>query len=537
VTTTIDSEAGATGSVLSVARRLSGTQWAALIVPALACLGLCVYQLGLPNALAGVHSYSGGGYDDGVHLATALRLTGFSLPYRDYVFLHPPGIAVLLWPLGVIGRVLGEQDALALGRMAMTVVSVANVVLVGLLLRRRGATAMFVGGMFLGLWPLAVDATRTIMLEPIMVLFVLLGALVLFPGGRFATGQRVVLAGLLFGVALSVKMLVVLPLAAVGVLALVKWRQRLVPLVSGVALGFAVICLPFLALAPGQFIDQVFISQLSRHPSSSFAKPAGERLAMIVGLSTKPSASQVTLAVVITCVTVALIAFAYLVQRRRLTDLDWFALLAAGASVVGMYRAPDLFEHYLYLSAAFLALLVGTTIGLLLELVPERVGPDGVSARWLAAGAVVAIVAVSAVPLFRHDQTVSKMFVARADDPSAWVASFIPKGACAVADVSTILIVANRYQTDDPNCPVPVDPFGMWLDQPERKSPHQSEGASPALQATWRDYLERSDYVVMSVDYSNFFPWPPGQGQWFGENFRKVGTRGQVVVYERVGNE
>ena len=531
-----DSEVGATDKVLSVARRLSGAQWAAIVVPALACLALCVYQLGLRNALAGVHSYSGGGYDDGVHLATALRLTAFSLPYRDYVFLHPPGIAVLLWPLGVVGRVFGEQDALVLGRMLMTVVSVTNVVLVGALLRRRGAAAMFVGGMFLALWPLAVDATRTIMLEPIMVLFVLLGAFVLFADGRFAGGKRVVLAGLLFGVALSVKMLVVLPLAAVGVLALVKWRQRVVPLVLSVALGFTAISLPFFALAPGRFIDQVFVSQLSRHPSSSFAKPAGERLAMIVGLSTKPSSAQVTLAIVIACAFVALVAFAYLVQRRRLTDLDWFALLAAGATVIGMYRAPDLFEHYLYLSAAFLALLLGTTVGLLLDLVPERSGSQGVSARWLTAGSVVAVVAVLSVPLFRHDQSVSKMFVAGADDPSSWVAAFIPKGSCAVADVSTILIVADRYQTDDQNCPVPVDPFGMWLAQPERKSPHQSAGASPELISTWRDNFERSDYIVMSVDYSNFFPWPPEIRQLFSEDFRKVGTRGQLVVYERIRN-
>ena len=40
----------------------------------------------------------------------------------------------------------------------------------------------------------------------------------------------------------------------------------------------------------------------------------------------------------------------------------------------------------------------------------------------------------------------------------------------------------------------------------------------------------------MSVDYTNFFPWPPQQQQWFANNFRKVGTRGQVVVYEKVRN-
>ena len=142
--------------------------------------------------------------------------------------------------------------------------------------------------------------------------------------------------------------------------------------------------------------------------------------------------------------------------------------------------------------------------------------------------------AVLAVPLFRHDQTVARSFVAGADDPSQWVASLIPEGSCAVADVATILIVADRYQADGRRCPGPVDPFGMWLDQPSRRSPHQSTGATPELLATWRDYLERSDALVMSVDLSNFLPWPAEQQQWFRDNYRKVGTRGSVVVYERI---
>ncbi|MEI7624001.1 MAG: hypothetical protein WCJ88_10635 [Actinomycetes bacterium] len=535
---TADVELGqrATDAKPSVALGLSRSQWAAIVIPALACLALCVYQLQLPNVLVGIHSYSGGGYDDGVHIATALRLTGRSFPYADYVFLHPPGIAVFLYPLAVIGRLTSEQDALILGRILMTLISVANVVLISALLRRRGTVAMLFGGMFLALWPLSVDATRTIMLEPVMVLFMLLGALLMFPQGRFATGNRIMNAGLFFGFALSVKMLAVMPIAAIVVLALVKWRVRIKPLVIGVALGFSVIVLPFFLMAPGKFFDQVVVSQLTRHPATSFAKPAAERLAMILGLSSQPTPSQGSLAVVISCVLAVLVAFTYAVQRRRLRDLDWFALIAAAFVILGMFRAPDLFEHYLYLSAAFLALLFGTTLGLLLELIPERVGPDGVSARWLTSCAVAAIVMVLSVPLFRHDQTVSKIFISSADDPSEWIASFIPKGSCVVSDVSTLPVIADRYQTDDPNCPTPVDPFGMWLAQPSRKSPNQDDSASPELIATWRDYLERSDYVVMSVDYTNFFPWPQQQQQWFANNFRKVGTRGQVVVYERVRN-
>jgi hypothetical protein len=534
VTTELHSGSRATDHEKSVALGLSRVQWAAIVVPALACLALCVYQLQLADALVGIQSYSGGGYDDGVHVATALRLTGLSFPYRDYVFLHPPGIAILLWPFAVIGRLTSEQDALILGRIFMTVISVANVVLIGSLLRRRGPVAMLVGGMFLALFPLSVDATRTIMLEPVMVLLLLLGAHFAFPQGRFAIGNRIVLAGMMFGFALSIKMLAVMPIAAVLAIALVKWRVRVKPLVIGIAFGFSLIVLPFFLMAPVRFVEQVLVSQLARHPASSFAKPAGERIAMILGISNQPSSSQASTGVVIFVGLLLLVGFVFAIQWRRVSELEWFALLSSVFVVMGMFRAPDLFEHYLYLSAAFLALLFGTVVGLLLELIPERVGRDGMALRWLSGCAITTLVLLVSVPLFRHDQDMAKIFVGGADDPSEWVASLTPKGSCVVTDLSTIIIVADRYQTDNPDCPTPVDPFGMWLAQPSHKSPNQDENASPELIATWRDYLERSDYVVMSVDYTNFFPWPREQQEWFVNNFRKIGTRGRVVVYERV---
>jgi hypothetical protein len=77
-------------------RRGSGAMaatWPALL-SGLVGLGICAYQLTLPHALAGVHGYTGYGYDDGVYLTTAVRLVHGALPYRDYAFRTPTGDCV-----------------------------------------------------------------------------------------------------------------------------------------------------------------------------------------------------------------------------------------------------------------------------------------------------------------------------------------------------------------------------------------------------------------------------------------------------------
>ena len=43
-----------------------------VLLPALVALVICGYQLTRPHALAGVHGYTGYGYDDGVYLGTVL---------------------------------------------------------------------------------------------------------------------------------------------------------------------------------------------------------------------------------------------------------------------------------------------------------------------------------------------------------------------------------------------------------------------------------------------------------------------------------
>ena len=304
-------------AVVGVRRRpLTGLQKLAIIVPVLACLALGFHTLSLPHALTGIQSYGGGGYDDGLHVGAALRLTAGVLPYRDYVFLHPPGIAVLLWPVAAFGRLTSEQDALALGRLIVAGIAMVNVALVAWLVRQRGAVAMLAAGMFLALMPLTVATTRTTLHEPFVILIALLGLAAMFSGGELGSKNRAMLAGLAFGFALSIKLLALLPVLALFIVLVRFGRDRLKMFCAGLGLGFAVIALPFAVMAPSVFMNQVVLSQLNRH-QGSFAFSISHRFALMLGLGQPTIAGSVVFLVFFT-----IVGLAFFLRRRDVRPLE-----------------------------------------------------------------------------------------------------------------------------------------------------------------------------------------------------------------------
>ena len=99
---------------------------AAVVVPGLVALGVCAYQLSLPNVLFGYHYSTGNPYDDGVYLGAALHLVNGVLPYRDFVLLHPPGVALLMTPIAALGRIIGTRDAMAGARLVTVLITALN---------------------------------------------------------------------------------------------------------------------------------------------------------------------------------------------------------------------------------------------------------------------------------------------------------------------------------------------------------------------------------------------------------------------------
>ncbi|MBC7549839.1 MAG: hypothetical protein H7269_02865, partial [Cellulomonas sp.] len=97
------------------------------VLPAVAVVALAT-RLGpvlAAGTLGGVQ-----GYDDGVHLAVAERLLAGIVPYRDEIFLHTPGIAILLTPFAALAGPFGDAWALAAARVVFMVLGTVNAVLV-----------------------------------------------------------------------------------------------------------------------------------------------------------------------------------------------------------------------------------------------------------------------------------------------------------------------------------------------------------------------------------------------------------------------
>ena len=147
-----------------------------------------------------------------------------------------------LFPLSRPGYLSGDtqyDDGVYFGnvaRLATAVADAANVTLIGLLVRHRGSLAVTLACAGYAIYPAALIASQTLLLEPWLNLFCLLGALLVFPPGRRAGSRRLAWGGACFGFAAAIKIWAFAPALLAG---LTGWG--LTPLDRYVLLGAAVV--------------------------------------------------------------------------------------------------------------------------------------------------------------------------------------------------------------------------------------------------------------------------------------------------------
>lgn len=380
-----------------------------------------------------------GTYDDGVHFSTAVALLHGRLPYRDVLFLQPPGVLLALSPFAALSDLVGDARAFALARIAFCLLGALDAGLVALLLRRSGAGAALVGGAVFAVWYPAVYTSRTLLLEPLGTTAVLLALLAMQRAERHRPGWWVV-AGLLAGSAVGVKIWNLVP--AVVLLAFAH-RGRLRFLIGATAAVVAV-NLPFFLSAPVRMWQQVVLAQIGRPPSSVGPRM---RLEIILGLSV-PGGSPlraVPAKVILPVLALALAGAAIAALVARTTRVMAVLLVA---DVLLLLTTPSFFLQYSGLAAAPIALVVGAGAGALLARVVDPV-PKAV------VGLLVVVIALGlATGADGH------RFDARA--PIASLRQAVSKvDGCVVADDPTILIVLNRLSSDlDRGCAFQSDLSG-----------------------------------------------------------------------------
>ena len=472
------------------------------------------------------------GYDDGVYLAAAQRLVAGIVPYRDEVFLHPPGIAVALTPFAALAGPFGDSWALALARLAFMVLGALNAVLVARILIPRGVFAAAVGGGGYALWGAAISAEQTLYLEvPIgLGLLVALGALARArpgPGPGPRAGSRVLaVSGLALGVAVTMKIWVGVDAAVLGALVLARGGLRAGGRWLGwLVLGAAPILLPFLVMAPGQLWRDVIWVQGARPVQN---KNLTERLQALEPGAAVHAGLSWPVGVAVGAAVLALVGGPLVwVLRRRMApaawpDPVWWGVLAA-FQLAALAAAPSFYLHYAAFAVPALSLLLGAGAGRLLAAVRAsrgrwaRVGPAALVAVALAVGLGVALTRPPLPTGGRVDNAV--------------LADFAARSRCVWARNPSYLQVADAAgRQDRARCRSSLDLVGTWLALEGGAAGSQSAAAS--IDRLILAQLRASDGALLSVVR-------PSQGfgrrarSYLHANFRAVGSTGEIQLWAR----
>lgn len=304
--------------------------------------------------LGGPGAYGLGNYDDGVHYAGAAGLVNGLWPYRDFLFLHPPGIIVALLPFAGLGELTSDPTGMLAARVMWWLLGGVNAFLIVLILRSVGVFGALLGGLWYALFATAAYSEWTALLEGLAATC-LLGALLVgrvLSGASAATTTRLVVAGALLGAGASIKIWGVVP-----ALVLAGWfffsgeRRRAGIFLLSSAAACAAVCLPFFLAAPRAMWEMVVWDQLGRRRAEWIAL---DRLNDLAGLATWRVGLEFTwLLAVFAVVFLAAAVLAWLGRRARPVVILTVFLLAV------LMVTPFWFLHYACLAAAPTALILG----------------------------------------------------------------------------------------------------------------------------------------------------------------------------------
>ena len=421
-----------------LATRLPGVALAVLI-------GAVAYVARLVPVVRGAGLRGTNSYDGAVYYSAAAGLAHGLLPYRDFLFLHPPGIVVALVPFVALGRVIGDPYGMEVANLAWFGIGALNAVLVSWILRPLGVLAALVGGLFYAVFYPAVFIEHSTLLEAPAATVTLVALLLLTRAAKAGPiAPRVALvAGALLGVSAGVKIWgVVVMVAVLGWTSITYGARRGLLLLAAAGVGATIVCLPFFAAAPRSMWRMVVIDQLGR-PRSRLG--LGHRLTDMVGLTTLHAGSVAVAAAVAVAV-----AGCVLAVRSNQGRLAVVVLLASSALLLS---TPPWFVHYAGLIAAPAAIMVGAATGNLIG-AARSTGVRGLITALLMAG-----LAVVAVPIL--SASFGRPFPAAA--PIAKRAT--PLGGCVTTDDPTSLIQTDLLQRNfQHGCRLVVDLGGYSYD-------------------------------------------------------------------------
>ena len=496
----------------------------AIIVATALAIGLRLYQLTRPQYLLGVTEY-----DDGTDFGSAVLLIHGYLPYRDFIIVQPPGITLLMAPVAAATKGLGTAWGMGVGRIVTAIAGGAAAGLAGLLVRQRGLLAVILTSGIVAVYPASVQAAHTVLLEPWLVLFCLLGALAVFDRDELASTRRLVWGGLAFGFAGAVKVWAILPVVVILVLA-ARQPRRALSFLAGVAAGFLVPVLPFAALAPRTFYNSVVLAQLVR--VDVVRVTLSYRLHQMTGLTDFTSLGPVPLTIVTVAIIALIVGCAVAASRRSgqwPLPLEQFAYGATVLTIIAFLWPADFYYHYAGFLAPFLAMSIALPVARLVDTFRPATGPGAqhTATRWLvrygalAASVVIVIMAAVQVSFETSLQPpLAPTTPGLTGDIISQAQRVIPPGACVLADQVSYAIAANRFDPSRPGCVPMVD--GVGTDYSLSGGRNAASGAQrvAAVRALWLRALRGAQYVWLSPLSYKRIPWTaPEITTYFDQHF------------------
>jgi hypothetical protein len=510
-------------------------------------LALRVFLLTRSGQLLGVTEY-----DDGPYFGSALRLLQGIMPYRDFVLVQPPGITLLMVPAALLAKLTGSAWGMAAGRILTMLASVAAVALVGLLVRHRGVLATLIACGIVAVYPASVTASHTVLVEPWLVLFCLIGALAVFDGDRLtASGRRLAWGGVAFGFAGAVEAWAIMPVVAVTALTLATpaaapglWPRvrRAAIYAGGVAAGFLVPVLPFALSSLHGFYQSLVVAQVGprAQPQRVGLWTRLHSLLGVTGFHLQGTAPVFVAVVAVLALAVGAPVAAWVMTRRRPPPLEVFAL-ATTVLVTGMFLWPDQFHYHF---AAFLAPFLAMAVALPTARLTDAVLANGALRHetwlyWFVPGlAELVIVGFAVLGISGETNPGAGTYLPMSAGATAAVQQMqrlVPAGACVLTDQASWLIVANRFSSSVPGCSPMVDSLGTDLALSGGLRPATGAGNDPAVEALWRGAFGHAQYVWLTFQNVHRVPWTASLQAYFRSSFRVILRDGRGdILYRRV---
>jgi alpha-1,2-mannosyltransferase len=507
-----------------------------LIIVAATLLGLLLrlYQLSRPGFLFSVNEY-----DDGPYFGSAVRLVNGAVPYRDFLIVQPPGITLLMIPVALVSKATGTAWGMAIARILTSLISAASVALAGLLVRHRGVLATVIVCGIMAVYPDAIQATKTVLVEPWLVLFCLIGALAVFDGDHFTTRtRRLVWGGVAFGFGGAVEPWAIFPVIIITVLAL-RWPRRAAAYAGGVAAGFLVPVLPFAALAPRKFYEATIIAQIGPRAGATRTS-TWERIQDLTGLADLHKPTHLVVlgaAVLIAAVVAGSIGLAFLLTWRLPPMLDVFAVGTAGFVLIGFLWPNQFHYHFAAFFAPWLALAIALPLATLVrDLRLTSGGGEGATPpalQWGAACVAGLVILVMAVVQFNWESYNTPHL------PLSVVHSaerLIPPGSCLLADEVSFAVMTNRLVSDVPGCSLLLDATGTNYALSHGRDPETGAAKYKAVDAVWTYAFDHAQYVWLSGLNHHRVAWTPALERYFSAHFTRILYAGHSgALYRRIG--